>query len=302
MFGKRQIIDAHHHLWDLDACHYPWLMEKDVVRFFGDPAPIQKNYLVADLLQDAANFELVASVHVQVGVADGEELRETEWLEVTASEQGRPSAIVAYCDLAAEDAQPVLERHARASRLRGIRQIVGRSEEEDAVTGSGALLDDPLWRENLASLEQRGLSFDLQLIPPQLPKAAEVLEDLPDLRVALCHCGSPWDQSAEGLRQWRQGLKRLARLPNVCCKISGLSMFNHDWTVDGLRPIIESCVDIFSPARCMFGSNFPVDKLHKSWNDVWYAYEAIAEQYSAEEQGHLFRATAAGFYRLDAVS
>ncbi len=298
MATRRRIIDAHHHLWDLSACRYPWLMEQGVVRFFGDPAPIQKDYLVADLLRDAAAFELAASVHVQVGVAEGDEIRETAWLEATAAEHGLPSAIVAYCDLAAEDAQQVLDCHSQASRLRGVRQIVGRSESEDAVTGSGALLENPLWRDNLGSLRERGLSFDLQLIPPQLPKAAEVLESLPGLDVALCHCGSPWDQSAAGLRAWRKGLERLAKLPGVYCKISGLSMFNHDWKLENLRPIVETCIEVFGPARCMFGSNFPVDKLHKSWDEIWFAYEAIASGYTAQEQDSLFVETAAAFYRL----
>jgi len=298
MTDRRRIIDAHHHLWNLDACHYPWLMEKGVVRFFGDPAPIQKNYLVADLVEDAASFELAGSVHVQVGVADGDEVRETEWLEATAERDGLPSAIVAYCDLAGADAQRVLDSHSRASRLRGVRQIVGRSESEDRATGSGALLENPLWRDNLGSLRERGLSFDLQLIPSQLPKVAEVLESLPGLKVALCHCGSPWDQSAAGLRTWRAGLGRLARLPDVYCKISGLSMFNHDWALDDIRPIVESCIDTFGPTRCMFGSNFPVDKLHNSWDEVWFAYEEIAGQYTRREQAYLFGETAATFYRL----
>jgi len=298
MADQRRIVDAHHHLWDLDACHYPWLMERGVVRFFGDPTPIQKNYLVPDLVRDAANFELAGSVHVQVGVANGDEVKETEWLEVTAERDGLPSAIIAYCDLTAADAQQVLDSHSRASRLRGVRQIVGRSESEDKVTGSGALLENPLWRDNLGSLRERGLSFDLQLIPPQLPKVAEVLESLPGLKVALCHCGSPWDQSAAGLRVWRAGLERLARLPDVYCKISGLSMFNHDWALDDIRPIVESCIEVFGPTRCMFGSNFPVDKLHKTWDEVWLAYEEIAGQYTSREQEHLFGETAAAFYRL----
>jgi predicted TIM-barrel fold metal-dependent hydrolase len=298
MAARRRIIDAHHHLWDLSACCYPWLMEQGVVRFFGDPAPIQKNYLVADLLEDAATFELAESVHVQVGVAAGDEVRETAWLEATASEHGLPSAIVAYCDLAAEDAQQILDSHSQAPRLRGVRQIVGRSESEDAVTGSGALLENPLWRDNLGSLRERGLSFDLQLIPPQLTKVAEVLELLPGLKVALCHCGSPWDQTAAGMRAWRTGLERLARLPDVYCKISGLSMFNHDWKLEELRPIVDTCIELFGPARCMFGSNFPVDKLHKSWDEIWFAYEEIAGGYTAQEQSLLFVETAAGFYRL----
>lgn len=301
MGEPRKIVDAHHHLWDLSACRYPWLMEKGVVRFFGDPAPIQKNYLVRNLLEDASSFELTGSVHVQVGVAEGDEVRETQWLESMADQHGLPSAIVAYCDLAADDASTVLDHHAASSRLRGIRQIVGRSEEEDALTGSGALLRNPRWRENLASLRDRELSFDLQLIPPQLPKVTEVLASLPGLKVALCHCGSPWDQSRKGLKSWRTGLQALARLPDVCCKISGLSMFDHDWKLDAIRPIVESCIDIFGPTRCMFGSNFPVDKLHKRWDEIWFAYEEIAVQYSVDEQEQLFMGTAVSFYRLTAL-
>ena len=95
----RRIVDAHHHLWDLDACHYPWLTARGVTRFFGDPTPIQKDYLVADLRDDAADYELAASVHVQVGVAPGDELKETAWLQETGDDTGLPSAIVAYCEL-----------------------------------------------------------------------------------------------------------------------------------------------------------------------------------------------------------
>ena len=298
MADKRRIVDAHHHLWDLGVCHYPWLLEKGVIRFFGDPAPIQKNYLVPDLLEDASSFELAGSVHVQVGVTEDDEIKETEWLEATAEREGLPSAIVAYCDLASENAAEVIDRHARSSRVRGIRQIVGRSQDEDAVTGSGALLDDPRWRENLASLRERDLSFDLQLIPPQMPKVAEIVASLPGLKVALCHCGSPWDQSVDGLLSWRAGLRRMAKLPDVYCKISGLSMFDHNWELADIRPIIESCIDIFGPERCMFGSNFPVDKLHKSWDEIWFAYEEISGQYHSREQAHLFGDTAAAFYRL----
>ena len=145
----RRIIDAHHHLWDLDACHYPWLMARGVTRFFGDPTPIQKNYLVSDLREDAVHYDLVASVHVQVGVAPGDELRETAWLQRVADSAGLPSAIIAFCELDSPDAPHRLASQLEFSRLRGVRQIIGRSDEEDAVTGSGALIDNPLWREHL---------------------------------------------------------------------------------------------------------------------------------------------------------
>jgi len=297
--SKRQIVDAHHHLWDLGACHYPWLMAKGVERFFGDPTPIQKDYLVADLRDDARDFELEASVHIQVGVAPGDEVNETDWLQRTADSEGLPSAIVAYCDLEKPEAPEVIASHMRYPGVRGIRQIIGRSDAEDAQTGSGQLISDPIWQDNLEMLGELGLSFDLQLTPGQIEGVAEVLDRTPATQVALCHSGSPWDQSTEGIASWRAGLRLLAALPNVYCKISGLGMFNHNWEVDDIRPIVESCIEIFGADRAMFGSNFPVDKLHADYAKVWHAYEAISAGLSESEQQQLFGDTARAFYGID---
>ncbi len=295
----RRIIDAHHHLWDLDACHYPWLMERGVVRFFGDPAPIQKNYLAADLRDDASSYELARSVHIQVGVANADEIKESLWLDDAAEGAGLPSALVGFCDLSSADAQQVLDAQSAIKRLKGIRHIVGRSADEDAATGSDSLLGNPVWIENLASLRDRNLNFDLQLIPQQVERMVAVLQSMPDLRVALCHCGSPWDQSSAGLASWREGLQKLAALPNVYCKISGLAMFNPQWSIEEIRPIVRACIETFGASRCMFGSNFPVDKLYKSYDEIWRAYEDIASDYSLVEQDRLFAGTAAAFYDLN---
>ncbi len=295
----RRIVDAHHHLWDLDACRYPWLMARGVKRFFGDPTPIQQNYLVEDLRRDAGDYVIDASVHIQVGVAPGDEVRETEWLQATADAEGLPSAIVAFCELDRPDAMQTVEAHMGSSRLRGIRQIVGRSDEEDALTGSGKLIEDPAWQEHLAAIGELGLSFDLQLTPGQLPAVAEVLARAPGTRIALCHCGSPWDQSRTGLLAWRHGLGLLAELPQVSCKISGLGMFDHDWTVDSIRPIVEACIDAFGSERAMFGSNFPVDKLHADFATVWGAYESITASLPDDDKARLFGDTARAFYRID---
>ncbi|MDH3622138.1 MAG: amidohydrolase family protein [Gammaproteobacteria bacterium] len=299
MPDKRRIIDAHHHLWDLQACHYPWLMARGVTRFFGDPTAIQKNYLVADLLDDAADYELAASVHVQVGVAPGDELKETAWLQETGDDTGLPSAIVAFCELDSPEAPQFLGAQLEFSRLRGVRQIIGRSDAEDAVTGSGELVDNPVWRKNLGLLGELGLSFDLQLTPSQVPQVAAALADACDTDVALCHCGSPWDQTRSGIESWREGLRLLASLPNVYCKISGFGMFDHNWTVESIRPIVESCIEIFGADRSMFGSNFPVDKLHASYGQVWRAYEELAAGLGARDQQFLFGDTARNFYRID---
>ena len=294
----RPIVDAHHHLWDLDACQYPWLMAQGVTRFFGDPAPIQKNYLVTDYRDDAKGYDVEASVHVQVGVTPGEELEETAWLQATGDAYGLPTAIVAFCELEKPDAVRQAEAHAKYARVRGVRQIVGRSDTEDAVTGSGKLVDNKRWQENIAALGSLGLSFDLQLTPGQVPRVVDVLANAPNTPIALCHCGSPWDQSEAGLQAWRTGLRQLASLPNVTCKISGLGMFDHQWTTDSIRPIVESCIDIFGAERCMFGSNFPVDKLHASYDRVWSAFENITTRLSDAEKLRLFGDTAREFYRI----
>lgn len=273
-------------------------MARGVRRFFGDPEPIQKNYLVDDLRADAAGFDLVGSVHVQVGVAPGDELSESEWLQFTADSEGLPSAIVAYCELERPDIATQLENHATFSRVRGVRQIVGRSVEEDARTGSGGLLEDEHWLRGLRVLAASGLSFDLQLIPQQMQHCAELLCEVPKLDVALCHCGSPWDQTDSGLRKWRAGLASLAALENVHCKISGLGMFDHDWTTASIRPIVEAVIEEFGFQRCMFGSNFPVDKLHASYDRVWGAYAELATQFTDAQRASMFRENAAAFYRI----
>ena len=293
------IIDAHHHLWDLQACRYPWLMAKGVRRFFGDPTPIQKNYLVEDFLADIGELPVAASVHVQVGVEETHAVAETRWLQAVAeSDTGFPQGIVAFCDLAAPDAQAKLEAHREAPNLRGIRQILGRSPEEDAATGSHLLLENPVWVKNLAGLAERGLSFDLQLIPSQLPAARALLAKIPALRAALCHCGSPFQQDPESLADWKTQLRALAELPNVYCKLSGFGMFDPAWSAASIRPIVLETIEAFTPERCMFGSNFPVEKLCSDYRKVWAAYDALTQDFAAAERRQVFHNTARDFYAL----
>ena len=290
-----RFIDCHHHLWDLDACNYPWLMAKGEQRFFGDPTPIQQNYLADDFLSESANYRPQRSVHIQVGTAATDSLKESKWLQ---QQSDYPHAVVAFTNLAARDVTRQIEAHLAFSKVRGFRQIIGRHIEEDQMHGSNTLLDDPNWLSGLRLLAKYNLSFDLQMIPPQMPALLNILKQVPDLKVALCHCGSPWDQSPEGILSWRQGLQQLAELPNVSCKVSGLGMFNHQWTTDDLRPIVLHSIDIFGIDRVMFGSNFPVDKLYRSYDELWAAYVDITACYSDTDCDNLFLNNAADFYHI----
>lgn len=293
-----RIIDAHHHLWDLSHCHYPWLMEHGVKRFFGDPAPIQKDYLAADFTTDHGELPIVKSVHVQVGAREEDALKETLWLQDVADEHGFPNAIIAFCDLTNADLEAQLDAHSQASDFRGVRQIVGRSAEEDAKTGTSALLAHPAFAGGLRQLAHRNLSFDLQLTPPLMADAADRFCAVPETPVALCHCGSLSDFSKDGLSFWKAGLKRMAEHENILCKISGFGMFDHDWNSESIRDHVLMTIDIFGTDRVAFGSNFPVDKLYASYDQIIGAYLTITENFSNAERDAMFHDNAAGFYRI----
>lgn len=284
--------DAHHHLWDLSEVHYPWLMETGVPRFFGDPSSIQRNYLLEEFRADAARQGISRSVHIQVGAESGWE--EAKWVQgVADAHPDWPLVQVAFCDLTAPDREAQLDQLHDLPSLRGVRQIIGRAPGEDSQTGTNAILDDPRFLEGLQSLGERGLSFDLQLLPELMPGTGQVLAQAPQTRVALCHAGSPYDRSGRGISFWAEQLESLSALPQVTCKLSGLGMFDHAWTAEALRPIVETVMHQFGPHRVMFGSNFPVDSLSSSYAQLVEAYETLIPD---EDHDAVFNTTAAAFY------
>ena len=286
-------IDAHHHLWDLAAVRYPWLMARGETRFFGDPSAIQRDYLLAEFRDDAAGFG--GSVHIQVGAADP--MAEAEWIQKVAdTSPDWPLVQVPFCDLTAADPGKCLGRLRALPSVRGVRQIVGRAPGEDAVTGTGALLDDPRFAHGLGEAATWGLSFDLQLLPEQYARMARVLDEVPDMPVALCHAGSPHDRTAQGLRDWARRLHVLSSRPQITCKLSGLGMFDPGWTPESLEPIVGTLLEQFGPTRLMFGSNFPVDSLYSDYAHLLAAMESLVP---VAAHAAVFGGTAQRFYRID---
>lgn len=285
------MIDAHHHLWNLEAVRYPWLMDP-APRFFGDPAPIRRNYLLEEFRADVEAAGGTASVHIQVGAQDG--LAEARWVQgVADAAPDWPMKQVVFCDLTGDDRDSRLDAFAGLSTVAGVRQIVGRSPEEDAATGTNDLLQNPAFADGLRAVAARGWSFDLQLIPELMPAMAAILRDVPELNVALCHCGSPYDRTPEGLTNWAGHLATLSALPNVTCKLSGLGMFDHGWTADRLAPIVTGVLDQFGPGRLMFGSNFPVCSLTSDYATLIGALRSLVP---APHHAAVFDGTARRFY------
>ena len=292
------IIDAHHHLYDLDHYRYPWLQDGVKPIVFGDYSAICKNYLIEDFLADCRGHNVVKSVHLDVGFDPADPVGETRWLQSLADRHGFPHGIVGYADLAKPDVGVVLEGHRQFENFRGIRQSL--NYHPDPVK---TYLDRPGvsrkadWRRGFKLLRDYGLSFDLQIYYPQMEEGYDLARAFPDTQIILDHTGMQVD-GAEHFDAWKRGMFRLAEAPNVACKISGLGMGDWNWTTDSFRPYVLSAIEAFGIDRCMFASNFPVDKLFSSYDALFTAFKQITAEFSAAERRMLFHDNAERLYRL----
>ena len=296
-----QVVDPHIHLWDLKTHHYPWLANPGV-SFVGDARALKHDYLLADLLREAGEIEILKVVHVEANHDPADPVEETCWLQGLANEagsRGMPNGIVAGVDLSAPNAAQVLERHAAFANTRGIRQILNVHENKLFDYIGRHLMRDSVWRENFALLRRYDMSFDMQIYPSQMDEAVALAQAHADTQFIINHAGMFVDRSSvAGYRAWRDGMRKLAGCPNVTVKLSGFAMFDHQWTVESLRPYVLETIDTFGVERAMFASNFPVDRLFGSYEDLWRAYASIVADASAAEKDALFRRNAERVYRI----
>ncbi|MGI9146570.1 MAG: amidohydrolase family protein [Chloroflexota bacterium] len=282
---RNQVIDPHHHLWDVERYPYPGLSDPNT--------RILRRYGLEDFLADAANRSLTKSVHLQGEVHRNHSLDETAWLQSIADQHGFPHGIVAYAPLQDPGIDALLAAHAQYPNLRGIRQILNpdQCERDD-------YLRDPSWQAGYARLAQHGLLFDLQALPSQFADAARVARAYPNIPMVINHTGMPRDQTAEGTERWRAAMRLMAEQPNVSVKMSGFGMFDPAWTADSIRPLVLGTIELFGVERCMFASNFPVDKVFRAYDALYDAFETLTSDLTAEHRHQLFHANAERTYRL----
>ncbi|HEX7907852.1 MAG TPA: amidohydrolase family protein [Paraburkholderia sp.] len=296
-----QVVDSHIHLWDLKTHRYPWL-DNPGVSFVGDARDLKHDYLLDDLLCEAGDIEVLKLVHVEANHDPADPVEETRWLQSiadSAASRGMPNALVVAVDLSAPNAPAVLEAHAAFANTRGVRQILNVHENRLFNYVGRHFMREPQWREHFALLRRYGMSFDLQLYPSQMEEAATLARAHGDTQFVINHAGMFVDRaSVAGYRAWRDGMRLLAGCRNVAVKISGLAMFDHQWTVESLRPYVLETIDTFGVERAMFASNFPVDRLFGSYADLWHAYASIVEGASAAEKAALFCSNAERCYRI----
>lgn len=294
------IIDAHHHLWDLETGNYPWLNGDKQVDFrYGDYSAIRRDYLYHDFCDDAANQNVVKSVHMEAEWNPADPVAESHWLTDYAQTHDLPSAIVAQAWLDREDVADILAAHAAMDLVRGVRQKPNAaSRPEDYIAGAPGSMADPRFREGYALLADFGLSYDLQTPWWHLGEAADLAGDFPETQMILNHTGLPADRSAQGLAGWRDAMRHLSQAANVVVKISGLGVPGQAWTVDSNRSIVLDTIDAFGTERCMFASNFPVDRLCATYDVIFNGFKTITADFGDDERVKLFHDNAARIYRL----
>jgi L-fuconolactonase len=310
------ICDPHHHLWD-----YP-----------------DSRYLVDEFLGEIkGGHRVVKTVFVeclQKYRADGPKalrpVGETEFIDRITRNCQSPQAttrvaagIVGFADLTlGDEVEAVLEAHLEASpRFRGIRHATAWDASEQIhktyTNPPKELLLDQKFRAGFACLGKLGLSFDAWLYHTQIDELGQLAEAFPDTRIILDHIGGPLSigpyagKRDEVFAEWQQRMARLAAHQNITVKLGGLTMKSNGFgwhrrdappssaeIAETMKPYFHTCIDYFGSARCMFESNFPIDKVSCSYTTLWNAFKRVAQDYTAEERQALFHDTATRTYRL----
>lgn len=298
-----KIVDAHIHMWNLDENYYPWLSDGDRRSVVSDYSSLRRNYLVSDFFADARtvkpSMEVVGAVHIQAEHDPRDHVNETRWLQAVAdspSSRGVPQAIVGNADLAAEDAQAVLEEHCAHPNMRGIRQALHRGLDEFPPNDP---LDHPVFQRNFGLLTRYGLSFDVQYFQQQGEAVQALVRRNPDTQFILTHAGMPLSADEEHLAAWRRNLAALSAFSNVAVKISGFGLWNARWDAGSFAMVADLALDLFTSSRCMLASNYPVERIHTSYAEVWRRYEEYFVNFSRDEREALFGGNALHFYRID---
>jgi len=297
------IIDSHHHLFDLNNIYYPWLTDRPEEDFLlGDYEALKKNYPASAYLADTGALRVIKTVHVEAEADHNNPVLETQWLVEAMKNVGLPSAIVAHAWLTLPETEKILETQSSFEAVKGIRSkpICSTSpSSRHSIQGKPGSMQDPVWRQGLGLLRKFNLSWDLRVPFWHLTEAAEVCALYTDLQIVVEHTGLAWDRSEDGLAEWRKGMKALAECENVFLKISELGLAYQPWDYHENRRIVREAIALFGFKRCMFASNFPVSGLRISYVDQAKAIAHMIKDCSETERRSLFHDSANSFYRLE---
>jgi L-fuconolactonase len=270
-------LDAHQHFWSYDAAQYPWIPPG---------SPLHRSWLPADLaaLQRPLGFD--GSIAVQARQV----IEESDWLLGLADQHETVKGVVGWVDLRSDRVEADLERLAQHPKFVGVRHVVQEEPDDAFMLG-------PDFQRGISKLAAYGLTYDILIFPKQLEAAIRLADNFPAQPFVLDHIAKPPIKDGT-IEPWAKQLRRLAQLPNVHCKVSGmLTEADHQaWTPEQFRPYLDVVFEAFGPSRLMYGSDWPVCLFAGSYEQSFRLVDAYAQGFTEAERAGLFGGNAAAFY------
>lgn len=271
-------LDSHVHFWRYEVTEYAWIDDT--------MTPLRRDFMPEDALGVMRPAGIDACVVVQVR----QTLDETRWMLQLAERHPFIAGVVGWVDLRTDDLDAQIEAVAHP-KLVGVRHIVQAEP--------GDFLLDGRFHQGVERLARHGLAYDILIYARQMPTAIEFASRLPGIRLVLDHLGKP-DIKRNGFDSWRRDLDRIAAIPNVCAKLSGLvteADWNR-WTIEDLHRYVNAAIDAFGPERLMFGSDWPVCTLAARYHEVIEIIRTAIDERPQSEQDSIFGATAQRLWNL----
>jgi predicted TIM-barrel fold metal-dependent hydrolase len=281
-----RIVDAHVHLWDPARTDwYPYLSGAMDIGM-GDTAGMARRFDLATYQAESGGWNVEKLVNVAAATGY-HSIEETLEIGTRADADGQPAALVGgiVATETVEESVELIDRQMAVARFRGVRPM-GRM--------AGPLPPAEVLRE----LADRGLLFEILARPDQLEAAARGLDHHEDLVVVVEHTGWPQSGDDEERAVWHAGIEALAARPNVVCKLSGLSAPAGGMSASGFAPWLEPALEAFGVDRCFFASNFPVDGMHGTLDELWSAFDEATTGLTEPERAQLFATNAERTYRI----
>jgi L-fuconolactonase len=283
-----RIVDSHIHLWDpANTAWYPYLSMAPSHGGTGDPERMNRRFDVGTYRAESAAWNVEGFVNVAAATGPNS-VEETIELDRTAAVNGGPDAIVGGLPPTETVAGAIalIDRQMAAARFRGVRPM-------------GPLGDPVPDRAVLSALEDRNLVFELMTHPDLLATAAQGLAGFEELVIVVEHTGWPRSGAEEEFDLWRRGMDALAALgENVVCKLSGLAMPLGSMRAEAMSPWIDHALEVFGPSRCMFGSNFPVDAMAGTFDELLTGFVEATSGLDGVGRDQVFAGTARRVYRV----
>jgi L-fuconolactonase len=274
-----RFIDAHHHLWHYSASEYEWIDDR--------MAALRRDFLPAEFIGELADACINGAVTVQAR----QTLEETQWLLELAGRHKEILGVVGWAPIASRDFASSLDTLAANPKLVGLRHVVQAEPK--------GFLDGEDFNRGIRIMRGTSLIYDLLIAEHQLGEAIRFVDRHPQQIFVLDHIAKPKIAAGE-LEPWRTRLQELSKRSNVCCKISGMVTEDSwtQWSIESLRPYLDTVVSAFGPDRLMAGSDWPVCLVATGYAQWWQVIRNYCADFSDDERANIFGATAIKIYNL----